>query len=357
MSLKKHRPSPNIFHNKFSQSFAAFLSAKKYTTCFILADDQTVNYCLPVLLKKVDALKSARVIEIFSGESFKNIDSTQQVWESLTEQNADRHAVLINLGGGMVCDLGGFAAATYKRGIDFIHVPTTLLSQVDAAYGGKQGIDFNHFKNQVGIFRNPAAIFVHVEFLNTLPKEQWVNGFAELVKHGLLAGGKYWKQLKDIEDLAAVNWKKTVRDSAGIKLAVVEKDPLEKDLRKILNFGHTIGHAIETNLLSRGEAVLHGYCIAAGMIGELFLSQQLCGFPQKKMLQIIDLLRRHFPAVNMNTDFDERLLELMKQDKKNKAGRIQFALLQDIGEPVIGIEADEQMIRNSLDYIRSTYEQ
>ncbi len=357
MSIKKHPLSPNISHKNFSQSFADFLSAKKYSTCFILADDQTVNFCLPVLLKEVEILKSARVIEIFSGESFKNIETTQQVWEFLTEQNADRHAVLINLGGGMVCDLGGFAAATYKRGIDFIHVPTTLLSQVDAAYGGKQGIDFNHFKNQVGVFRDPAAIFTNVAFLESLPKEQWVNGFAEVVKHGLLAGGKYWKQLKDVEDLAAVNWKKRVRASAGIKLAVVEKDPLERDLRKILNFGHTIGHAIETHLLSRGEAVLHGYCIAAGMIGELFLSQQLCGFPEKKIVQVMDLLKRHFPVVNMNTEFDERLLELMKQDKKNKAGRIQFALLQNIGEPVIGIEADELMIRRSLDYIRSIYEQ
>ncbi|MEP7129335.1 MAG: 3-dehydroquinate synthase [Chitinophagales bacterium] len=355
MSSKNHLLSKNIFHKNFSKALSNFLSKKKYTAHFILVDDQTVNHCLPVLFNEVEELKSANIIEIFSGESFKNIETTQQVWEQLTEQNADRKSVLINLGGGMVCDLGGFAAATYKRGIDFIHVPTTVLSQVDAAYGGKQGIDFQHFKNQVGVFKTPAATFVNIDFLKTLPAEQLTNGFAEVVKHGLLAGGKFWKKIKAINDLSFVDWKRIVRDSSGIKLAVVEKDPLEKDLRKILNFGHTIGHAVESNLLNRGEEVLHGFCIAAGMMGELFLSQQLCGFPEKKMQQVNKFIRHHFPVVNMDAAFDETILNLMKQDKKNRDGRIQFALLQNIGEPVIGVEADEQLIRRSLDYIREMY--
>ncbi|MBX7109708.1 MAG: 3-dehydroquinate synthase [Chitinophagales bacterium] len=352
MSAKKHQLTPGIFYKNFGRSFTDFLAGKKYSAHFILVDDQTVNYCLPYLLREVELLKAAKVIEIFSGEAFKNIDTAQQIWEQLTDAHADRHAVLINLGGGMVCDTGGFAAATFKRGIDFIHVPTTLLSQVDAAYGGKQGIDFNHFKNQVGVFKNPVAIFVQVELLKTLPQEQWVNGFAEVVKHALLAGGKNWKQIKGTEDLAAVNWRKAVHDSSAIKLEIVARDPLEMDLRKILNFGHTIGHAIETHLLNRGEPVLHGYCVAAGMIGELFLSQQLCGFPAKKMQEAIGLIRRHFPDVQIHADFDAELVGLMKQDKKNKAGRIQFALLQDIGEPVIGVETDEQFIVQALDYIR-----
>ncbi|HUM47397.1 MAG TPA: 3-dehydroquinate synthase [Chitinophagales bacterium] len=356
MLSKKASGQSLIFYKKFSEEFSSFLSEKKYSSHFILVDDNTVNSCLPVFFHEISILKTAKVIEIFSGESFKNIETVQQVWEQLTEQNADRRSVLINLGGGMVGDLGGFAAGTYKRGIDFIHVPTTVLSQVDAAYGGKQGIDFQHFKNQVGIFRNPVATFVNVEFLKTLPPEQLTNGFAEVVKHGLLAGGKFWKQIHAIDNLSTANWKKIVRDSAAIKLSVVEKDPFEKGLRKILNFGHTIGHAVETNLLNRGEEVLHGYCIAAGMIGELFLSQQLCGFSEKKMLEVISFIRNHFPSINMDASFDEEVLNLMKQDKKNRDGRIQFALLQKIGEPVIGVEGDEQLIRQSLDYIRSIYQ-
>ena len=344
-----------IVYKNFAREFTHFLTKRKYSGYYILADDQTVNYCLPVLFNEVDLLRSATVIEIFSGEAFKNITTTQQVWEQLTEQNADRNALLINLGGGMVCDLGGFAAGTYKRGIDFVHIPTTVLSQVDAAYGGKQGIDFNHYKNQLGIFRNPEAVFVNVEFLKTLPAIQITNGFAEVVKHGLLAGGRFWKQVHAINDLSSVNWNRIVRDSSGIKLSVVKKDPLEKGLRKILNFGHTIGHAIESDLLNRTGDALHGYCIAAGMIGELYLSNQLCGFPEKRMSQVTEFVCHHFPPIDLDPSFDDEIINLMKQDKKNRNGRVQFALLKKIGMPVIGIEADEVMIRKALDYIRAVY--
>jgi 3-dehydroquinate synthase len=266
-----------IFTKNFSGELSRFLKKKKYSNHFILVDDHTVNYCLPVLLREVAALESSSIIEIFSGEAFKNIETAEHVWEQLTERHADRRSVLINLGGGMVCDLGGFVAGTYKRGIDFIHIPTTLLSQSDAAYGGKQAIDFLNYKNQVGIFKDPAGIFVSTVFLDSLPAEQVNNGFAEVVKHGLLAGGELWKKIHTIRNLEDVKWKELVRDSIKVKLAVVEKDPFETGLRKILNFGHTIGHAIETNLMNKGEETLHGFCIAAGMIGELFLSHTVCG--------------------------------------------------------------------------------
>jgi 3-dehydroquinate synthase len=352
VSKEKKLPGEKIFFKKFGKELSEFLLHKKYSAHFILVDDNTVNHCLPILLKEVEILESAAVIEIFSGETFKNIDTAQAVWEKLTELHADRNAVLINLGGGMVCDLGGFAAATYKRGIDFIHVPTTLLSQADAAYGGKQGIDFLNFKNQVGIFKQPAAIFVNTTFLKTLPDEQLVNGFAEVVKHGLLAGGKLWKQVVSVENMNEVNWKKMVADSAAIKLEVVHEDPFEKGLRKILNFGHTIGHAIETHLMNTGRETPHGFCIAAGMIGELFLSSQLYGFPQKKLEAVTAFIHHHFPDCSPGAASDDDLLQLMKQDKKNRDGKIQFVLLKNIGEPVIGIEAGDEDIKKALQFIR-----
>lgn len=357
MSSRSSASLSGIVYKNFAKEVAHFLTKRKYSGYYILVDDHTVNYCLPVLFSELDMLKSATVMEIFSGEAFKNLTTTQQVWEQLTDNHADRNALLINLGGGMVCDLGGFAAGTYKRGIDFIHIPTTVLSQVDAAYGGKQGIDFNHYKNQLGIFRNPEAVFVNVEFLKTLPAEQVTNGFAEVVKHGLLAGGRFWKQVHAVSDHSSVNWNKIVRDSSGIKLSVVKKDPLEKGLRKILNFGHTIGHAIESDLLNRSGDALHGYCVAAGMIGELYLSSELCGFPEKKRSQVTEFICRHFPAIEMDPSFDEAIINHMKQDKKNRNGRVQFALLKKIGMPVIGIEADESMIRKALDHIRTVYQQ
>lgn len=355
MAISSNRHATPVHFKNFAEELSGLLSKRKYSSVFILVDDQTVNYCLPVLFQEVPALQSARVIEIFSGEGFKNLETVEQVWESLTTWHADRRALLINLGGGMVCDLGGFAAGTYKRGIDFIHVPTTLLSQVDAAYGGKQGIDFNHFKNQVGIFCNPAAIFVHTDFLKTLPQVQITNGFAEVVKHGLLSGGKFWKQLQLLDDLSSVSWSKIVKESAAIKISVVKQDPFERGLRKILNLGHTIGHAIESKLLSRGGDTLHGFCIAAGMIGELYLSWQLCGLPEKKMKEAVSFIARHFPQPDLDPSLDDELLDLMKQDKKSSHGRVQFALLKKIGMPVIGVEAEDQVIRKALDYIRSDW--
>ncbi|MBA2423689.1 MAG: 3-dehydroquinate synthase [Chitinophagales bacterium] len=354
-SAKGKKNSTNIYSHNCSGELSKFLDRKNYSQHFILVDDNTVNLCLPVLLKGIQELQDATVIEIFSGEAFKNIDTVQQVWEQLTEYHADRRSVLINLVGGMGCDLGGFAAATYKRGIDFIHLPTTLLSQADAAYGGKQGIDFSNYKNQIGVFKDPAAIFVNPEFLKTLPAEQILNGFAEVVKHSLLDGGKFWKKIYLIENLSSVNWKKIVQQSCEFKLSVVKADPYEKGLRKILNFGHTIGHAIETHLLKNNVDVLHGYCVAAGMIGELHLSHKLCGMPEKKMRKGASYITNHFPNVNVTENFFAELLTLMKQDKKNRDGQIQFALLKDIGMPMINVAADEETILKALHFIEECY--
>jgi 3-dehydroquinate synthase len=342
-----------IIQKETSATLTDFLRKKSYSAHFILVDDVTANHCLPLLLKQQPILHEAEVIEIFSGEEYKDIETVQRVWEKLSEHNADRNAVLINLGGGVVCDLGGFAAATYKRGIDFIHIPTTLLAQVDAAFGGKQGIDFMHFKNQVGVFQMPSAVVVDVMYLKTLPEEQVQNGFAEVVKHSLLAGDDYWKKISRIENLEQVNWRKIVSDSIDFKMSVVKKDPAEKGLRKILNFGHTIGHAIETFKLSNHEMALHGFCIAAGMIGELFLSEKILGLKQKQFEEAVAFLKNHFPLVTIEEKDFEAILQLMKQDKKNEKGKIRMALLKEIGKPKWDVEVSQEDILSALSFLQS----
>jgi len=255
----------------------------------------------------------------------------------------------------MVCDLGGFAAATYKRGIDFIHVPTTVLSMADASVGGKQGIDFMNYKNHIGVFQFPAAIFIHEPFLLTLPDEQKKSGFAEIIKHALIVGGKFWKKVKAISNLHDVSWKEIIEESIAIKSSVVDKDPREKDLRKILNFGHTIGHSIESFLLSKNQSTLHGYCIAAGMIGELYLSSIICGSSEKKRDEAIELIKKHFTRVDISENDFDVLIALMKQDKKNYDGKIQMVLLEKFGKPKIDCEVDEVMIKEALNFIIRSY--
>ncbi|MBA3647731.1 MAG: 3-dehydroquinate synthase [Chitinophagales bacterium] len=350
-TVKQNQTRKNIFSKNFRKEVLNFLTKKNYSKLFILVDDNTSKLCLPACLNVFESFNEHVVIEIPSGEQHKNLDTAKQVWKELTETNADRNAVLINLGGGVVCDLGGFAAGTYKRGINFIHIPTTLLAQVDAAYGGKQGIDFLNYKNQVGIFQNPAATFVNTEFLKTLPLEETVNGFAEVIKHGLLSGGEFWKRVTAIKKLQDVDWKKIVSDSIEIKLSVTEKDPNEKGLRKILNFGHTIGHAVESALISTGIRTLHGYCVAAGMIGELYLSLKVCGFPPKKMNKVVSFIRSHFPPIDLAGIASENLQQLMLHDKKNSYGRIQFSLLKNIGEPVINVEVKDEEISNAIKFL------
>jgi len=341
----------NIFTRNFQKNLSQFLKRKNYSRYFILTDDNTNVHCLPVLLTDIPELISASEIKIYAGEEHKSLAAVEYVWKKLTEEKADRNAILINLGGGMICDLGGFAASTYKRGIDFIHVPTSLLAQADAAIGGKQGIDFLNYKNQIGVFNQPAAVFIHDEFLKTLPEEQITSGFAEVVKHGLIAGGALWKKIVSIDRLTEVIWSEIVAESIEVKLAVVERDPEEKNMRKVLNFGHTIGHAIESWLLNQKKSTYHGHCIAAGMIGELYLSCVCCGLSESKRDSAISVIRKHFPKISFSEiDFDS-LIELMKHDKKNAGASIRMVLLHKFGQPVIDVETDELQIREALRFM------
>lgn len=327
-------------------------SQVKYSKLFILIDENSFKDCYPQLVEHVPAFKDAELIEIESGEVNKNIDVCLQIWSTLSELGADRKSLFVNLGGGVIGDMGGFIASTFKRGIDFINIPTTLLAQVDASVGGKVGIDLNHLKNEIGVFNNPKAVFVNSSFLNTLDKRQLLSGFAEIIKHALIADATYWKKVVDVnlKDLDALD--KLIETSVKIKNKVVIQDPQEYGLRKTLNFGHTIGHAIETCSLEETdiESLLHGEAIAIGMICETYLSYKLCGLPKEQLKEITDFILEKYTSLSIDHMDQQHLIELMGHDKKNEKGHINFSLLSTIGTCEINKTAHPDMIIEALTY-------
>lgn len=313
---------------------------------FILVDENTEKYCLHLFLEKTDIL--VQIIRIPSGEIHKNITSCTLVWDQLIRHQADRHALMINLGGGVIGDLGGFCAATYMRGIRFLQIPTTLLSQVDASVGGKLGIDYNGYKNMIGLIKNPESVYIFTEFLKTLPYEQLRSGYAELLKHGLIADKATWDALSSLDDLSMVDFEQLVYTSVNIKKKVTEADPTEKGQRKILNFGHTIGHALESYWLENNAPILHGDAIAIGMVSESYLSYRMGKISEEDLFQIRNTILRlygHHPkAVKPRGEIIRR----MQLDKKNKNGRIQFALLNSVGHAYYDAPVDDHTIAESL---------
>jgi 3-dehydroquinate synthase len=323
-----------IYFNSISTRLDQFITEGKYSRFFILTDEHTGKFCLPYLQKILTVNVDFDLIEINAGEESKSIDFCVGIWKMLIDFGADRNSLLINLGGGVVTDLGGFAASTYKRGIDFIHIPTTLLSQVDASVGGKTGIDIFNLKNIIGTFTQPKAVFIEHALLETLPGRQIKSGLAEMLKHGLIADADYWELLKssDLENLSA----ELIRDSIIIKNNVVIADPNERGLRKILNFGHTIGHALESYSLNNDERPLtHGEAVVAGMICETYLSHVKTGLPYDQMHDIVDFLLSHYGKYEVSEASFPQLTETMKKDKKNQGGKINCSLLSKIGECII----------------------
>jgi 3-dehydroquinate synthase len=343
ISLKEYE----IIFDDSLESLNDFLAASDYSSVFVLVDENTKVHCLPILNTVISGYT---IIETKSGETHKNISTCETIWQQLIESNADRKALFINLGGGVIGDMGGFAASCYKRGIDFINIPTTLLSQVDSSIGGKLGIDFKYGKNLIGLFRNPKAVFVSPVFFKTLPKRQFINGWAEIFKHALIQDQEQWQQYKSTDVLLA-NMNEIVFHSLKIKKAVVEADPFEKGLRKILNFGHTIGHAIEAySLENEKDSLLHGEAIAIGMICEAYLSVKKCGLSERELLEIQAVLLTHFPK-HAIADFNrEKLLEIMSIDKKNEGTVIKAALLTEIGKCDYDIAITKEEIFESLNY-------
>lgn len=300
----------------------------------------------------VPELEGAELIELESGEANKTIDVCIQVWRVLSELGADRSSLLVNLGGGVITDLGGFVASTFKRGIAFINLPTTLLAQIDASAGGKTGVDLDGLKNEIGVFAEPAAVFIDPLFLHTLPKRELVSGFAEAFKHALIADAEYWELLSGVEMANAEYWEEIIHRSVQIKRTIVQNDPYEKNQRRALNFGHTIGHALETYFLEKGEStVLHGEAVAAGMICELLLSVYEAGLDPNLAEAYIETIVKRFPHLTFDSIANERLIEIMRHDKKNANGEIRFALLAAIGKPIL----DKTCLPNRIIHVLKEY--
>lgn len=309
----------------------------------LLVDENTKEHCLDKLDLRPDIL-----VEIKSGEQEKNLHTCNLIWKKLTDASFSRRSVLINLGGGVIGDMGGFAASTFKRGIAFINIPTTLLSQVDASIGGKLGIDYQGLKNHIGVFQNPYAVLIDKEFLGTLSKRQLLSGYAEVIKHALIYDQNHWGSL-NATSFDELEWTDIISKSIYIKNQVVTKDPMENDLRKILNFGHTLGHAIESYFLNSDQSLLHGEAVAVGMILESHLSLQLNMISIEEHKEINQHIKSRFSLPNALPNY-EALVTFLKQDKKNMNGKISFSLLEKIGSCIHDKTVSIEYIKNSLSY-------
>ena len=318
---------------------------------FLLTDENTFRYCYPEIsdIKEID---NKKIIVIKAGDNNKNIETLTQIWQFLTEHKADRYSLLINLGGGVVCDVGGFAAATFKRGLSFINIPTSLLAQVDASIGGKIGINFLNYKNEIGLFKQADTVIINGDLLKHLDKENILSGFAEIIKHSLLKDEKTFNNVVKF-DLTNINYillNHLVTESIIIKDFFVSADPNEKNIRKALNFGHTIGHAFETFASLKQKPIPHGYAVAYGMVCELYLSHLLFGFCIEKVQILTDYVSSNYGKLNFSkSDFDP-LIEIMLHDKKNRNGQISFSLLKQIGEVFVDVFCDKLLINKVLEF-------
>lgn len=342
-----------ILSQSLNRDLTAAISECGHDNLFILTDEKTAQACLPVI-QRYRCLRNARHITVPQGDTNKDLQSLTSIWQYLSENGATRHSLLINLGGGMITDLGGFAAATFKRGIDIINIPTTLLAMVDASVGGKTGINFNGLKNEVGAFCDARYVLLSTTFLKTLDSENLRSGYAEMLKHGLISTTERWAELVNYNlaqpDLAQLQH--MVGQSVAVKQDIVAQDPHEHGIRKALNLGHTIGHAFESYAMKQGRPILHGYAVAYGIICELYLSAVKTAFPTDRMRQTVNFIRENYGQMNITCDDYPALLDLMRHDKKNTAGTINFTLLGDIGDIRINQTATEEEIKEALDFYR-----
>lgn len=331
-----------------SESLATFFAQNECSHIAILVDEFTNKYCLPIIQ---DLLPSNFTkILIKSGEHHKNLATCERVWDLMTKAHMDRHSLLVNLGGGVIGDLGGFCASTYKRGIDFIQIPTTLLAQVDASVGGKLGIDFHGLKNHIGVFQLPKTVLIDPKFMDTLSIQQKKSGFAEIIKHCLIRDEKEWNMIRQ-QSFEELDLSKLIAHSVAIKEAVVLEDPKEAGLRKILNFGHTLGHAIETYLLDKGKRkILHGEAIAIGMIVEAFISHQRDLISLQELEEIESYLFENYGRVKIQPEEIAKIIALTAQDKKNKGKEIRFSLLTGIGDCGYDIPVSSAEMKKAIQY-------
>jgi 3-dehydroquinate synthase len=339
-----------LFSEKAYADLQSLLESEYYSSVFILVDTNTRDYCLPLFLKHFPDLEEGHVLSINAGEEHKHLESCQGVWQQLSDMGADRKSILINLGGGVVTDLGGFVAAAFKRGIDFVNVPTTLLSMVDASVGGKTGVDLGGLKNQVGIITHPKMVVIDARYLNTLPENEYKSGYAEMLKHGIIRDQKYFRELSTFKSLNDGSIESFIHHSIEIKNTVVTEDLYESNLRKILNFGHTLGHAIETYCLTHPNKtnLLHGEAIAIGMITEAYLATLLTGLNKTAAEEIKSVFLMIFPKISFTKEDITSILELLRYDKKNSHGKVKFVLLKEIGHPAIDIEVKPELFSDAF---------
>ena len=327
------------------------LNNTSYDKLFVVTDEHTDSKCYP-LISSNPAVQEAKRVVIAANDSNKNLENLVHVWNFLTTNGATRHSLLINLGGGMITDLGGFAAATFKRGIAYINIPTTLLGSVDASVGGKTGINFGGYKNEIGAFHSALHVIISAEFLNTLTHKDILSGYAEMIKHALLDSEDIWDRTINFNlqkiDFTLLN--DLVIESVLIKQRIVEKDPFEKNIRKALNLGHTIGHAFESFALENERPIPHGYAVAWGLVAELYLSHKLCNFPKETLDSVSKFINQQYGTFSFTQEDYETLYQYMIHDKKNVGDTINFTLLSNIGEIEINQTADRGMIEEALGY-------
>lgn len=326
------------------------VEAGSYSNVFVLVDENTKKHCYPKIKSTLKGF-DLTLIQIESGEGNKNLSTCESIWNQMLEQNADRKSLMINLGGGVIGDMGGYAASCYMRGIDFVQVPTTLLSQVDASVGGKLGVDFQKYKNLIGVFNAPQAVIIESSFLKTLDEAELRSGFAEVIKHALIRDETLWIELQKKTPSSISNWAEIIAKNVSIKRDVVENDPFEGGLRKILNFGHTFGHAIETMLLDGNNHLLHGEAIAVGMILESFLSYSKSMITDQQLDEIVEyILEVYDDVLPIKISNQAEIFRNMKKDKKNRGGKIMFSLLDGIGTCAFDIQCTKQELKDSILY-------
>jgi len=321
---------------------------------FLLTDQTAAGFCLPLIQPVIDEF-SIRTVAIPSGEENKNIQSVGLVWDFLSNNGADRKSLLINIGGGMLTDLGGFAASTFKRGLDFVNIPTTLLAQVDASLGGKTGFNFNGLKNEIGVFMEPNSVIINVNFLRTIDQANFLSGYAEMLKHGLIKSREHWDELLafDMENIDYDALQKIIAHSVAVKEWHVLNDLTEQNIRKALNFGHTVGHAFESYAMKTGRPILHGYAVVYGMIAELYLSVKQCGLGIEELNRISSWMISKYGKFEIQESDFEALYQLMTHDKKNEGKRINFTLIPEIGKVEINVDCSKELIIEALNYYQS----
>jgi len=346
---------PIYFNEKGYEALNTYISESKYSNLFIIVDSNTNEFCLSKFLPYLATNLTIEIVEFEAGEPNKNIDTCVEIWNVLTDLGADRKSLVINLGGGVVTDLGGFVASTFKRGIDFINIPTTLLSMVDASVGGKTGVDLGNLKNQIGVFNLPLMVLIDTSYLETLPQNEMRSGLAEMLKHGLIFDKAYWEKFLDLKSVDFTELDELIYRSVEIKNEIVTIDPTEKNLRKALNFGHTLGHAIESYFLENEnkKTLLHGEAIAIGMILESYISLHKDLINKDEYNQIKTAIKSIYDDVFFEENDIEPIMELLIHDKKNEYGNIQFALIEGIGKIIINQSVENELILNAFQDYKS----